>query len=224
MKCRVAVVVFLGLCAVQEGRADLTMRHTFTFEFGSLLPPQAVDAIKQQLGNRMAEGTTVQIKGDRVYTSMGQMFSVTDYAKGEITLVDPKTKHFATVPLAEFPAKILAAQKLPAMPPDAQRIFDNMRLEVKNSKTGQTATIHGIGTEENLLVISMEVTAGMQMRTEIHNWVAGADELQRTPALRELAAYIGRPKGGSGSGGNGDQVSGRHCPGWARSCAGRCRR
>src|ERR1039457_4747010 len=120
MKCKIAGVVFVGLCAAQAGRADLTMRHTLTFKFGSFLPQQATDAIKQQLGNGMAEGTTTQIKGDRVYTSMGQMFSVTDYAKGEITLVEPKTRRFATVPLAEYPGKVLAAQQLPPMPPDAQ--------------------------------------------------------------------------------------------------------
>jgi hypothetical protein len=196
MKLRTVGVILLGLCAVQAGRADLTMRHTFTFKFGSFLQPQATEAIRQQLGNRLADGTTTQIKGDRVYTSMGKMFSVTDYAKGEITLVDPNTKRIATVPLAEYPAKILAAQKLPPMPPDAQRIFDNMKLDVKASKTGRTATIHEIRTEEHLLVITMEITAGMQMRSEIHTWAVPPDELQRTPELRELAACAGRPKGG----------------------------
>jgi hypothetical protein len=196
MKCRIAGVVFLGLCAVQAGRADLTMRHTFTFKFGSFLPAQATDAIKQQMGDRMAEGTTTQIKGDRVRTSMGQMFSVVDYSKGEVTVVDQKTRRCATVPLAEYPAKLLAVQKMPAMPPDAQRIFDNMKLDVKTSKTGQTATIHEIRTEEHLLVITMEVTAGMQVRSEIHLWSVAADDLKRTPDLRELAAYAGRPKGG----------------------------
>jgi TonB family protein len=195
MKCRIAGVIILGLCAMQAGRADLTMRHTLTIKFGSFLPPQAMDAIRQQLGNRMPEGTLVQVKGDRVCASMAKMFSVTDYAKGQITLVDPETRRFATVPLADYPAKILAAQKLPAMSPDAQRIFDNMKLDVKASKTGQTATIQGIRTEENLLVFSLEVTAGIQMRMEIHNWTAGVDELQGRPELRELAAYVGRPKG-----------------------------
>ena len=195
MKFRIAGAIFLGLCAVRAGRADLTMRHTFTFKFGSFLPAQATDAIRQQLGSMM-EGTTTQIKGDRVYTSMGHMFSVADYAKGEITLVDPETKRFATVPLAEYPAKLVAAQKLPPMPPAAQRIFDNMKLDVKTSKTGQTSVIHGIRAEEFLLAISMEVMAGMQFRSEIHTWAVAADELQRTPELRELGAYAGRPKGG----------------------------
>src|SRR6266852_1792537 len=136
MKCRFAGAVFLGLCAVQAGRADLTLRYTYTYKMGSFLPPQALDAMKQQLGNWMAEGTTLEIKGDRVYASMGRMFSVTDYAKGEITVVDPETKRYATVPLADYMTKMLAAQKLPPMPPDAQRIFDNMKLEVKSSKTG----------------------------------------------------------------------------------------
>src|ERR1039457_6161317 len=112
MKCKVAGVVFLGLCAVQAARADLTLRYTFTFHFGSFLPPQTVDAFKRQMAGRMAEGTTVQIKGDRVYTSMGQMFSLTDYAQGEITLVDPTTRRFATVPLAEYPAHRAATDEI----------------------------------------------------------------------------------------------------------------
>ena len=116
MKSRFAGVVFLGLCAVQAARADLTLRYTFTFHFGSFLPPQTVDSLKRQMANRMAEGTTLQIKGDRVYTSLGQMFTVADYAKGEITVVDPKTRRFASVPLADFPAKIVAVQKIPSMP------------------------------------------------------------------------------------------------------------
>lgn len=169
---------------------------TFAFRAASFLPASALDAAKQQTGSQLADGSTVLIKGDRVYSSLGQLVSITDYAKGVITVLDSKTRRFATLPLAEYPAKILAAQKRPPMSPDAQRIFDNMKLDVKSSKTGQTATIHEIRTEENLLVVSMELSAGTLMRTEIHNWIAASDELQRRPDLRELAAYTGKPKGG----------------------------
>ena len=196
MKYRFAGVLFLGFCAVRAGRADLTLRYTYTHKMGSFLPPQALDAMKQQLGSRMGDGTTLQIKGERAYSTMGRMFAVTDYAKGEITVMDPETKRFATVPLDAYMAKMLAAQKLPAMPPDAQRIFDNLKLDVKTSKTGQTESIQGIRAEESLLTISMEVMAGMQIRTEIHLWTAGVDELKRTPALSELAAWLARPKSG----------------------------
>src|SRR5260370_13205346 len=196
MKRKIAGVVFMALCAAQLGRADLTMRYTLTFKLGTFLPPQALDAMKQQLGNRIPDGSTVQIKGERVYTSMGRMVSIADYATGQITVVDSETKRFATAPLADFPAKALAAQKLPQMPPDAQRIFDNMKLDVRVSKTGRTEIVQGIRAEENLLVLTMELNAGMQMRTEIHTWKAGLDELKRTPALRELAVLGERPNGG----------------------------
>ena len=101
MKYRIGGLVFVGLCAVQAGWADLTMRHTFTIKFGSFLPAQAVDTMKQQLANRMPEGTTVEIKGDRVRTSMGRLFSIVDYARGEITVVDPEGRRYATVPLGD---------------------------------------------------------------------------------------------------------------------------
>jgi hypothetical protein len=192
----IAGAVFMVFCAARAGRADLTMRYTITFKLGSFLPPQALDAMKQQMGNRIPEGTTVQIKGDKVYTSMGRMISIVDYASGQITVIDPETKRYATVPLADFPAKAVGAQKLPPMSPDAQRIFDNMKLDVKSSKTGRTETIQGMRTEETLLVLTMDVTAGMQMRTEIHNWKAGLEDLKGTPAMRELAVWAGRPKAG----------------------------
>jgi TonB family protein len=196
MKHQVAGVVFLALCAAQAGRADLTMRHTFTLKFASFLPPQALDAVRQQLGDRLSQGSTLELKGDRVRMAMGDMYSVADYAKGEILLVDPKTKRFATLPLAEYAGKILGSQALPAMPPDAQRIFDNMKLDVKTSKTGKSETTQGIRTEESVLAISMEMAAGMQMRMEIHNWIASAEELNGTPALHDLANWAGRKRGG----------------------------
>ncbi len=193
---KIAGVVFILLCAAQAGRADLTMRYTLTYKLGTFLPPQMLDAMKQQMGNRIPEGTKVQIKGDRVYTSMGRMVSIADYSTGQITVVDSETKRFATAPLADFPAKAVAAQKLPPMSPDAQRILDNMKLDVKISKTGRKEIIQGIHTEETLLVLTMELTAGMQMRTEIHTWKAGLDELKAMPALRELAVWTERPKAG----------------------------
>jgi TonB family protein len=196
MKYRVVGLVFLGLCAVQAGRADLTMRHTFTVKFASFLPPQALDAVKQQLGDRLSNGSTVEFKGNRVRTAMGQMYSVADYAKGEILVIDPKTKRFATVPIGEFTAALLGSQVMPALPPEAQRIFDNMKLDVKTSKTGKSETIQGIRTEENVLSISLEMTPGMQMQVEIHNWAASAEELNAAPAGRELATWAGKRKDG----------------------------
>ena len=124
MMRKIAGAVFIVLCAAQAGRADLTMRYTLTFKLGTFLPPQALDAMKQQMGNRIPEGTTVQMKGDRVYTSMGRMISIADYATGNEPVIDPDTKRFATAPLADFPAKARGrARNCRLMSPAAQRIF-----------------------------------------------------------------------------------------------------
>src|SRR4029077_7537406 len=67
-------------------------------------------------------------------------------------------------------------------------------------RTGQTATIQGIRGEENLVTISLEIPnpsgASMQMRAEIHQFVAAAEEVKRLPALQELAIYARMPKAG----------------------------
>jgi TonB family protein len=202
MKYRNLCLLMIGLCAGRTGLADLTMRHTITYKFGAFLPPAAVDAMKQQLGDQLPKETTVQIKDKKVWTSMGRMVMVADYAKGVITLMDPKTQQFATSPMATYADKISAVQKqyMPEMPPQARQMFDNLQLDVKTERTGKTAKIQGIDAEENLMTVSIEFPnpAGpaMQMRMEMHQWTASAEEMNRVAALKELAVYAELPKSG----------------------------
>ena len=190
MKYR-SLLAILALCGGQSAWADLTMRHTMEFKFGSFLPPAAVDAMKVQLGDQLPKETVVQIKGRKVYTSMGRMVMVADYASGTITLIDSKARRFATSPMATYIDKIAAVQKqkMLVMPPEAQQIFDKIQFDVKTDRTGKTATIHGIGAEENVLTVAMEMPnpagTAMTMRMEMHLWTAVADEVNRIPVAME---------------------------------------
>ena len=199
MKYRILCAATLGLWAGQAAWSDLTMRHSLDLKFGSFLPPAAMEAMKGQFGELPKE-TIVQIKGQKAYTSMGRMVMVADYAKGVITLMDPKTQRFAVSPMSTYGEKIAAAQKLPSIPPQVRQMFENMKFDVKTERTGQTATIQGIRGEENLVTASVEIPnpsgASMQMRAEIHQFVAAAEEVKRIPALQELAMYARMPKAG----------------------------
>jgi hypothetical protein len=176
--------------------ADLTMQHTMTFKFGAGMPAGAAEAMKKQMAAAMPDGITVEMKGDMVHTSMGALSAIIDYGKGTITLLNPKTKQVATIPLAEYGDKLAAAQKIPEMPAEAQKIFDAMKIDVKTEKTGQRATLHGIATEERVVTLTMEMP-GMPapgMRVEIHVWIATAAELRTMPELKELADYAARSR------------------------------
>src|SRR6266700_8342292 len=110
MQFRIHFLLILGLCAGQAAWADLTMRHSIEFKFGSFLPASAVEAMKVQLGDQLPKETTVQIKGKKVYTSMGRMVMIADYEKATITLLDTKSQRFATSPMAAYADKMAEVQ------------------------------------------------------------------------------------------------------------------
>ena len=195
MKYRKLGVLVLVLCAGRAARADLTMRHTIDFKFGSFLPPSAVEAIKTQMGDQMPKETLVLIKGKKTFTSLGRMAMIADYDRGVITLMDQKEHRFGTAPAGAYGDKIAEAQKqkMSVLPAQAQQMLDNMKLDVKTERTGKTAKIQGINSEETLLTVGIEIPnpsgLSMQMRMEMHQWTASAEDVDRNPALKELEMY-----------------------------------
>src|SRR5581483_3804134 len=189
-------VVVLAFATGPYARADLTLRHTSSFKFAPLLPPEAEKQARQQLSGTLPSETLVRIKGDQVYSSFGPLFTITDYRRNLITLLNPKTRQFATVPLAEGLEQIAAAQPIPALPPEAEHSLESLSIDVQTRKPRLTAEIRGIRAEENLLAVSINMPGAQgvasAMRLEMQIWIAQAGELRRVPALRELADYAGR--------------------------------
>jgi hypothetical protein len=71
---------------------------------GSFLPPAA----QQQISNQKLPfplAMVMQIKGDKGYSTAGLATSLLDFAKQQITVMDPAHKLFATVYMKDFPAK-----------------------------------------------------------------------------------------------------------------------
>src|SRR6266540_1779904 len=174
MKYRILCTAILGYCAGRAAWADLTMRYTLDFQLGSFLPASATETMKKQLSETPKE-SIIQIKGQKVYTSMGRIVMIADYTKGVVILMDPKAKKFASTPMSSYGEKIAAAQHLPPIPPEVSRMFDNVKMDVKTERTGQVATIQGIRGEENLVTFTLEIPSpsgppvpGMQMRMVMH--------------------------------------------------------
>ena len=189
-------VAFLALAFIPYTRADLTLRHAFTFHFASFLPPEIEKQARQQLSGTLPSETLVRIKGDRVYSSFGPLFAIADYRQSQITLLNPKTRQFATVPLGEQFERIAAAQQIPALPSEVEQSLGNLSLDVQTRNPGLTGEIQGIRAEERLLAVSMNMvgTQGVPsaMRVEMQIWDAQAGELGRVPALREWTDYAAR--------------------------------
>ncbi|HTP30716.1 MAG TPA: hypothetical protein VMJ75_00990 [Candidatus Acidoferrales bacterium] len=181
--------------------ADVTMRSKLDYKLASFLPPAAAEAMNKQLGETVANGVVVRIKGQRAMANSGALQVITDREKGTVTLLDPKGKRYATCALAEYGEKLKSL--MPNMPPEARQMFENMKIDVKSDKTGNSDTIRNIKAEETLVTITLDVpgpmAAMMAMRVEMHLWTAAAQELERLPALREVAAYTAQQLASSDS-------------------------
>jgi hypothetical protein len=174
-------VLALALVASQAAWADLTIRYQFEMNFGPALPAAATDAVRQQVAGMFPSEIAMRVKGDKCANSFGPLRSIINTGKGEITLFNPATKQFATVPQAEYMDRVIGQPEMP------QGLFQNLKIDVQTKRTGETATIQGIQAEENLVTVSVEMPspAGIPiaLRMEIHQWWPTAGELSRVPAL-----------------------------------------
>jgi TonB family protein len=174
------------------------MRSKIDYRLGSYLPAAAAEGMNKQMAEMLANGVVVRIKGRKSYSSSGPLMTITDKDKGTITLLDTKGMRYATIGIAEYGDKMKAA--IPEVPEAAKQMLENLKLNVHADKTGKTETIKGIKVEETVVTISMDMPgagAGMGMKMEMHLWAATKEELERVPALKELAAYLTQQAAGA---------------------------
>jgi len=168
------------------------MRSKMDYRLGSFVPAAAAEAMNKQMSDLLANGVLLRIKGKRSLMQSGPLITITDGEKGTITLLDPKGKRYATTSLSDYADKLKAA--MPQVPEAAKQMLENMKFDVKTDKTGKTDVIKGIKAEEMLVTMSVEIAGAtapaMAMRMEMHLWAATKDELDRVPALKEVANYM----------------------------------
>jgi TonB family protein len=171
-----AVFLFLGVCC----RADLTLRYNVDLKTAVAVPALLPKAF------------AIRIKGDKTLSNVGALTAIMDNSTSALTLLNPATKHYAQVPMAEYIAGLQTA-----LPPAAAALMKNMKFDAQTSKTGQFGMVAGIRAEEHLatITVSMDMPGlpeGPLIRMEMHTWLASPDELNRIPALREYAASAQR--------------------------------
>ena len=186
----------LALCTPQGLRADVTIRYQSEFK-----PSAALQPIMEKLGKTMLAGseTSVRMKGNKAYTTAGNWFQIFDFAKQEVTLLDPMHKTFAAVPVSQFADKMAGVmpQATPEQTQAAQQALASIKTDVASKMTGRTAEIQGVQAEEREITVTMDspmVPAGMNengptLRMVMHIWTAKKEEALRVPAIRELTGY-----------------------------------
>jgi hypothetical protein len=207
MKHRVALAALLALFAAHAARADVTIRRTMTVNLGSSFPAAMQDMLKQQLASSVPSGSVIRIKGTKSSSDIGPLVVLSDSASSQVTLLNPKTKQYATGSFSDYMDKLAASVQatsanLGAMPAEAQQILQSMKLDVQTKKTGQVGTIQGILAEESVITMSLGMSVGgaamPMMRMEMHCWIAQPNEVARIGGLQELTDYTARNKSSFG--------------------------
>jgi TonB family protein len=178
----------LALLAAQAAPADVTIRYQFEFKMGPAIPAAAADAVRQQVGGMLGNGMLVRVKGQRCLSSFGPFTSIVDGRAGQVTLISPASKQFATVPAANYFDQVLGQQQIPA---DALAALRNLKLDVKAAKTGRTETIRGFQAEDTLINAVLEMPnptgPGIAIHFDVDEWFASEGQAGWAALQKEIS-------------------------------------
>jgi hypothetical protein len=171
-------------------RADATLRYHTDIKtsggIGIALP------LNQALGG--IRDMVIRVKGNKAYSSQGNLTSIMDLMTQQLILVDVARKRFATVPASQYAEQVKTA--VPAIPEQARSVFASMKSNLASRSTGRTASIQGIQAEEQEFTLSIDMalpggpaTPAPFMKMVMQVWSAKPEETQRVPALQELRNY-----------------------------------
>jgi hypothetical protein len=187
---RNAVWLFL-LIAPPFLRADVTIRYKT--EMNSLTAVPALPA-----------GSVIYMKGNKGVTVSGDVTTIADFARQEITVVDTVGKKYATIPASEYGVKIkqgVAQAAGTAQTAGAAEVFNSMKTTCESKKTGRTEVIQSVQAEEREQTCSLAVNlpdslkragapdTGMGVKFVTHIWFASPVERMRVPGLWQLSGF-----------------------------------
>jgi hypothetical protein len=184
----------LILAATVTLRADVTVRQSMDIKINMPMPGA-------QPPQMPFKEILMRIKGDHGYADMGIMTVISDGLTHQVTLVDPKTKRYATSSMEDYIAKTSQAAAMPDMPEEARQMLAKTTFDVKSIETGRSDRIQGIAVSEREVTMNINIPvpapgmeSGLQIVGKIHVWKPQPAEFDRLPALREVAAFYERNK------------------------------
>ncbi|HTX36214.1 MAG TPA: hypothetical protein VME43_14390 [Bryobacteraceae bacterium] len=188
-----AGLIWLTLAAAPALHADVTLHYQTVVELNPNLPPQLTGQMMKSMNVNLPKNEIVQLKNGRMFYSSGNLVSIADFTKHEITLLDPAGKRYATIPADRYADEM--ARAMPPMNAQSKAAMASMKGHSESRATGRTDTIQGVEGEEHEVTISVDsagmpnVPAGPMMRMVMHLWTAKAGEAARVPAIGELTRY-----------------------------------
>jgi hypothetical protein len=190
-------LVVLWLTAAATLIGDVTVRYSYEMKPGAMIPPAAAEQMRQQMKELLPEsGLYLQLKGNRAYSTGFGMTSISDFDGAMITVVDTKSKKYATAETAAYLRSVVERQEAvkKRMPAEAQKAMEQMKTSTEVRKTGRTKTIHGIAATETEMILTMEMpgTPVGPMRSVMSFWSPEKSEVDSRPALRELRFFAQR--------------------------------
>ncbi len=183
--------LLLTLLAIPVLNADVTVRYKMEIKVNPSLPAQMAQAM-QGTSASLPKESSMQFKSGKGYSSAG-LNTLSDFAKQEITVLDPAGKKYGSIQFDKFGDEIAAG--MPQMPEQAKAAMAALKTHVESKTTGRTATIQGIEAEEHQIEMTVDgmpgtnMPEGPMMRMVMHIWIAKTSEIMRVPAVRELAGY-----------------------------------
>lgn len=131
-----------------------------------------------------------------------------DLSTVEVTLVDPESQSFATLPVKQYEEMFESAFKALPNSPANVKVPESVKVRSESRVTDRTEVIQGVQTQERELTIYHDMPApdgagraGRGFKTLMRVWAAKPEEILRVPGLRELAgfdlwrSYFMNPKG-----------------------------
>ncbi len=193
LRLHTAGLIWLTLGALPALQADVTLHYRTVVELNPNLPPQLTEQMMKSMNVSLPKDQTLQLKNGRMFYSSGNLVSINDFTRHEITLLDPAGKRYATIPASQYADEM--ARAMPPMNAQSKAAMAAMKGHSESKATGRTDTIQGVEGEEHDVTITVDspampnVPAGPMLRMVMHMWTAKASEAARVPAIGELTRY-----------------------------------
>jgi hypothetical protein len=207
MKPKHSIFLFLVLLlAGQTTHADGTMRLKATFKLGALIPASAIHQAPGQMKMGDPIFSVIEVKGDQEYSDSGFHSVIYDFKTQQITILDPGSKHYATVYMTDYLAALGNSMPTPPnIPPAAKFILQTIKANFATQDMGKTDVVQGIPVAEKEWTLTVTMPAGALPLPGIAAsapngtltlakivadvWIASPAEVQRHPALKELMSH-----------------------------------
>ena len=184
------LLLFLLAAAAGSLCADVTVRYKSEIKspFMQAMPGE----MQAQLQSMMPSSTSTRVKGNKGISEMGWMSAIMDLSAHQIVLLNNTGKKYAISADDQYTKSV--TQSVPEVPEAARAALASPKTKTETNVTGRTATIQGIEAEEREIVTTIDgpTMPGMppiSIRMVMQVWMAKASEVDRVPALKELAAY-----------------------------------